>query len=214
MSRPLLFEVIIAGIALLILLCYHCYLVVMVRKNPLKTSVGLTNRVRREWVKTIIEEKRDILAVQTLRNWVMAASFLASTAILLAIGILNVAFKPEGLSALTKAVNLVGSQNETLWFVKLLLLTVDFFFAFFNFSLAIRHYNHASYMINVPLERDSLASPDYVAQVLHSGTLHYTIGMRGYYLAIPFAVWLFGPTWFLIGTVILLIVLFKLDRMP
>jgi uncharacterized membrane protein len=214
MSRPLLFEVIIAGIALLILLCYHCYLVVMVRKNPLKTSVGLTNRVRREWVKTIIEEKRDILAVQTLRNWVMAASFLASTAILLAIGILNVAFKPEGLSALTKAVNLVGSQNETLWFVKLLLLTVDFFFAFFNFSLAIRHYNHASYMINVPLERDSLASPDYVAQVLHSGTLHYTIGMRGYYLAIPFAVWLFGPTWFLIGTVILVIVLFKLDRMP
>jgi hypothetical protein len=44
----------------------------------------------------------------------MAASFLASTAILLAIGILNVAFKSERLSALTQAVNLVGSQNETL----------------------------------------------------------------------------------------------------
>jgi uncharacterized membrane protein len=54
----------------------------------------------------------------------MAASFLASTAILLAIGILHVAFRSERLSALTQAVNLVGSQNETLWFVKLLLLAL------------------------------------------------------------------------------------------
>jgi uncharacterized membrane protein len=108
----------------------------------------------------------------------------------------------------------VGSQNEALWFVKLLLLTVDFFFTFFNFSLAIRHYNHVSYMINVPSERDALATPDYITQVLHHGTIHYTIGMRGYYLAIPLALWLFGPTWLLLGTLILVIVLFKLDRMP
>jgi uncharacterized membrane protein len=196
------------------LLAYHGYLVVKVRTDPLQTSIGMANCLRGEWVKSVMEEKRDILAVQTLRNWVMAASFLASTAILLAIGILSVAFKSERLSALTQAVNLVGSQNETLWFVKLLLLTVDFFFAFFNFSLAIRHYNHVGYMINVPHERDTLATPDYIAQVLHHGTIHYTIGMRGYYLAIPLALWLFGPTWFLIGTLILVIVLFKPDRMP
>jgi len=201
-------------ISLVMLLAYHGYLVFKVRTDPLKTSVGQANRLRGVWVKTVMEEKRDILAVQTLRNWVMAASFLASTAILLAIGILSVAFKSERLSVLTQAVNLVGSQNETLWFVKLLLLTVDFFFAFFNFSLAIRHYNHVSYMINVPHERDTLATPDYVAQVLQHGTIHYTIGMRGYYLAIPLALWLFGPTWFLMGTLILVTVLFTLDRMP
>lgn len=201
-------------ISLVMLLAYHGYLVVKVRTDPLQTSIGQANRLRGAWVKTVMEEKRDILAVQTLRNWVMAASFLASTAILLAIGILSVAFKSERLSALTQAVNLVGSQNETLWFVKLLLLTVDFFFTFFNFSLAIRHYNHVSYMINIPSERDTLATPDYITQVLHHGTVHYTIGMRGYYLAIPLALWLFGPTWFLMGTLILVTALFKLDRTP
>jgi len=201
-------------ISLVMLLAYHGYLVVKVRTDPLKTSVGQANRLRGAWVKSVMEEKRDILAVQTLRNWVMAASFLASTAILLAVGILNVAFKSERLSALTQAVNLVGSQNETLWFVKLLLLTADFFFAFFNFSLAIRHYNHVGYMINVPHELDALATPDYIARVLHHGTIHYTIGMRGYYLAIPLALWLFGPTWFLMGTLILVTALFKLDGTP
>jgi uncharacterized membrane protein len=204
-------EISFAVTSLITLVAYHIYLVYMVRTKPLKTSIGLTNRLRRRWVETVIEEKRDILAVQTLRNWVMAASFLASTAILLAIGILSVAFRSEKLSAIAQAVNLVGSQSETLWFVKLLLLTIDFFFAFFNFSLAIRYYNHAGFMINVPRDRDSLVSPEYTALVLEHGTLHYTVGMRGYYLAIPFALWLFGPTWLLIGTIVLVAVLRKLD---
>lgn len=62
----------------------------MVRTKPLETSIGLTNRLRWGWVETVMEEKRDLLAVQTLRNWVMAASFLASAAILVAIVILNI----------------------------------------------------------------------------------------------------------------------------
>jgi uncharacterized membrane protein len=211
MPAESLVGIILSITALVILLCYHLYFVYMVRAKPLKTSIGLTNRLRRRWVETVMEEKRDLLAVQTLRNWVMAASFLASAAILLAIGILSVAFRSEKLSAIAQAVNLVGSQSETLWFVKLLLLTIDFFFAFFNFSLAIRYYNHAGFMINVPRDRDSLVSPEYTAQVLEHGTLHYTIGMRGYYLGIPFALWLFGPTWLLIGTIALVAALRKLD---
>ena len=31
-------------------------------------------------------------------------------------------------------------------------------------------------------------------------------------LAVPFTLWIFGPTWLLIGTIILVIVLSKLDR--
>jgi uncharacterized membrane protein len=36
--------------------------------------------------------------------------------------------------------------------------------------------------------------------------------MRGYYLAIPLALWLFGPLWLLGGTIILIITLYRLDR--
>ena len=206
MSSNLLVELGFTAISLFTLLAYHGYLVFKVRTHPLKTSIGMTNRLRGEWVKTVMEKNGISWPCKRFVIGLWPPSFLTSTAILLAIGILNVVFKSEGLSAIIKAVNPVCSQNETLWFVKLLLLTVGFFFAFFNFSLAIRYYNHASYMINVPLERDSLASPDYVAQVLHRGTHHYTIGMLAYYMAIPFALWLFGPTWFLIGTLILVIV--------
>jgi uncharacterized membrane protein len=42
--------------------------------------------------------------------------------------------------------------------------------------------------------------------------LHYNLGMRGYYLAVLLVLWLFGPIWMLLGTVIMLIVLYHLDR--
>ena len=38
-------------------------------------------------------------------------------------------------------------------------------------------------------------------------------GMRGYYLSVPFTLWMFGPIWMTIGTAVLIMILYKLDRM-
>ena len=205
-------EIIFSSMAFLSLFIYHVYLFYKVRRDSLSTSIGITNNLRREWIQSVMVEKRDILAVQTLRNWIMAASFLASTAILITLGAVNIAIWPERLSALSHSLNLVGSRNETLWLFKMLLLILDFFFAFFNFTLAIRCFNHVNFGINVPEKDGSLANHNFMTEVINRGSLHYTMGMRGYYLAIPFALWLFGPTWFLLGTVFLIWILFKLDR--
>ncbi|MCJ7541422.1 MAG: DUF599 domain-containing protein [Desulfobacterales bacterium] len=205
-------EIILSSVSFSALFIYHVHLVHKVRRDPLSTSIGITNNLRREWIQNVMAEKLDILAVQTLRNWIMAASLLASTAILITLGAVNIAIWPDRLSALSHALNLVGSKNETLWVFKMLLLIVDFFFAFFNFTLAIRYFNHVNFGINVPEKEGSPANHDFMTEVINRGSLHYTMGMRGYYLAIPFALWLFGPTWFLSGTVFLIWVLFKLDR--
>ena len=120
---------------------YHFYLYVTVRRSPEKTAIGMTNLMRQQWVQTIMGERRDILAVQTIRNWVMASSFLASTAILVALGVLNAAIRPNSFLDVSNAINIVGTTNETLWIIKLMILVVDFFLAFFNFTLAIRYFN-------------------------------------------------------------------------
>jgi len=36
--------------------------------------------------------------------------------------------------------------------------------------------------------------------------------MRGFYLSVPLALWLFGPVWMLIGSLVLVVVLYRLDR--
>jgi uncharacterized membrane protein len=164
------------------------------------------------WVKEIIQDKRDILAIQTLRNQTMAATFLASTAILISLGSFSAAFRPGVFSEMSHGLNLLGTKTETLWMIKLMLLGLLFFFTFFNFTLSIRYYNHTGFMINTSAQNDATVSEKAVTQIINHGALHYTIGMRGFYLSIPMALWLFGPVWMLIGSLVLIAVLSRLDR--
>ena len=205
-------EIMLVLLAAIVIVAYHAYLYTKVRRDPLTTAIGITNHARRMWVKGVIRDKRDILAVQTLRNQVMAATFLASTAILVSLGLLSTAFRPGVFSDVSHALNLLGTKTETLWMFKLMLLGVLFFFTFFNFTLAIRYNNHAGFMINTFEHNDATVSEEAVTQVVNHGALHYTIGMRGFYLSVPLALWLFGPIWMLAGSLVLVSVLYGLDR--
>ena len=205
-------EIGLALISLSVLFFYHLRLYRQVRNNPLSTEIGLTNHARRAWVQSIVDQKKDILAVQTIRNWMMASTFLASTAILISLGLVASAFRSEIASSVTQTLNVFGHPSETLWLIKLFVVSALFFYAFLNFALSIRYYNHASLVINVPQELEPASSVDSITLVLNHGALRYSLGMRGFHLAIPLALWLLGPIWMLCGSVLLVFLLNRLDR--
>jgi len=205
-------EIALTSAGFLILILYHVHLMYKVRTSPMTTSIGLTNRLRCEWVQAVMENNRDILAVQTFRNWIMASSFMASAAIIIGLGVINAVFSMEKNTTLAFSLNVFGTKNETLWLIKLLVLFIDFFFAFFNFTLSIRYYNHASFAINIPPSEDPMVTYVAVSEIINTGHIHYTLGMRGYYLAIPLTLWLFGPAWMFTGSIVLIFILYKLDR--
>jgi uncharacterized membrane protein len=209
MSLQEIFIVLITGFGIAF---YHLYLFFRVRRDPLKTAIGITNHARQMWVKGVIRDRRDIMALQHLRNKVMAATFLASTAILISLGSFSAAFRPGVFSEISHALNLLGTKTETLWMFKLMLLGIIFFITFFNFTLAIRYFNHAGFMINTFEQNDATVSAEAVTEVVNHGALHYTIGMGGFYLSVPLALWLFGPIWMLAGSLVLITVLYRLDR--
>ncbi len=212
MSIISLQEIMLVVSAAVVIIAYHTHLYKKVQRDPLTTAVGITNHARQMWVKGVIRDRRDIMAVQTLRNQVMAATFLASTAILISLGSFSAAFRPGVFNDISHALNLLGTKTETLWMLKLMLLGILFFVTFFNFTLAIRYYNHAGFMINTFEQNDATVSEEAVTQVINHGALHYTIGMRGFYLSVPLALWLFGPIWMLAGSLVLVTVLYRLDR--
>lgn len=205
-------DIFLTAAAFLILTGYHLHLAYQERTRPLTTAMGVTNHLRGHWVKSVMEEKRDILAVQTLRNWVMAASFLASTGILICLGLLSVAASPEKIAEITPGLHVYVREHRAFWLLKLMVLILDFFFIFFNFTLAIRYYNHVNFMINVPTGIAHKITPEYVAGILNRGMTHYFLGMRGYYVGFLLVLWLFGPLWMLLGTLVLVPVLYHLDR--
>jgi uncharacterized membrane protein len=164
------------------------------------------------WVESIMTQKRDILSVQTMRNSVMAASFLASTAMLIGLGLTSFIFKPEHITEVPFDVTLIFSHMRALFLAKILLLILHFFFAFFSFTLAIRYFNQMNFMINVPIECDPMLTPAFVSKTLDLGMTHYTLGMRAYYLAGVVTLWLFGPQWMFLGSLILTVILYRLDH--
>jgi uncharacterized membrane protein len=204
-------EVAVVVSAFALLIAYHAALVIRLKRNPTSTAIGINNRARLEWTRYIITNKRDILAVQTLRNLTMAASFLASTTIIVALGLLSYALTSESLITFSHTLNRLGSNHPELVLFKFLFLICVFLFAFFNYTLAIRYYNHSAFLLNIPVEPIDEVKIKRVGNIVNRGAIHYTSGMRASYLIIPFAMWLVGPEWLFAGTLILLAVLYRVD---
>ena len=185
------------------------------RRDPHYTVQAVNVDARRLWVESVMRDKRDILAVQTLRNSTMAATFLASTAVLLIIGALSLAGHGNDMEHALHSLNVAGSVNPTLWLIKLLVLVVDLFVAFFSFTLAIRKFNHVGYLLNVPASANHpVITPHYVAEFLNRAARYYGFGMRAYYFTVPLLFWLFGPHLLVLSTLVLILALYCLDRAP
>jgi uncharacterized membrane protein len=204
----------IASVVLVI--AYHVFLRRKVRKNPTYTVQAINTIARTAWVETVMNDgKKDILAVQTLRNSTMAATFLASTSVLLIIGVLTLSEQGGNFENTWHVLNTVGAKHPELWMTKLIFLLLDLFVAFFSFAMSIRVFNHVGYMINVPLGLNhKMITPAHVAIHLNRAGAYYSIGMRAYYFLVPLVFWLFGPYFMLVSTIALLLVLYRIDRAP
>lgn len=193
---------------------YYIFLRIKTRKNPTYTIHGVNALARKLWVENIMRNPaKDIMAVQSLRNFIMAPSLMASTAALLIIGTLTLSGQAENISHSWHALSFGGSHSTQMWILKVMLLLLDFIVAFFAFAMSVRLANHVLFMVNVP-EHDAHhnLSPKAVAGRLHRAGNMFAIGMRAFFFAIPLVFWLFGPYLLLISSVGLVIALYRLDR--
>jgi uncharacterized membrane protein len=190
-----------AAVSVAILVVYHWALHAKVRRDPTYSVQGTNERVRTLWVQGVMQQNKDILGVQTLRNSTMASTFLASTSVVLVIGILSQVAKVDPLASA--------------FGFKLLLLLFDLFFAFFGFALSIRLYNHVGYMLGMQSvnERDKL-EPAQVAWHLNRAAHYYSAGMRAFYCMVPLVFWFFGPGALVLATLGLVVFLVSNDRAP
>ena len=145
----------------------------------------------------------------------MAASFMASTAVLLIIGVLTLSAQGDKLSGTWLSLNFLGHISAEMWLFKLMMMLFDLLTAFFAFSMSVRLFHHIGYSINVPLERHlECTQPRHVVAQLNRAGIFYRIGMRAYYFTVPLLFWLFGPLFLIGATTLLIFFLYHLDRAP
>ncbi|MBI5815067.1 MAG: DUF599 domain-containing protein [Nitrospinae bacterium] len=198
-----------------LLAAYHVYLRIRIAKDPGYTIQSVNFKARALWVERIMKSGEDgVLAVQTLRNSTMAATLMASTSVILVIGVLTLSGQGDKLGATWHVLN-PGDISAEIWLLKLIMVLLCFFTAFFSFSLSVRMFNHVGYLINVPLSMgQSLISAEYVAVYLNQAGKYYSVGMRAFYFSVPLIFWLFGPQFMLSATIALIVALYRIDRAP
>ncbi|KAJ3410830.1 hypothetical protein HDV05_003191 [Chytridiales sp. JEL 0842] len=201
-------------------LLYHVLLLHQIRTHPARTVYGLSKSSRRIWVASIMFRKQDILAIQTLRNYIMGSSFMASTSVAICFGF--IAFLASArIGSDGAGLDVQGAfifAQDGLFVFKVVALLTCLIFTFLSFTQSIRYYNHVALMININITDQELAeihpsahlarktlTKDRVADVLNRGAVANTIGLRGYYISFPIVAWMFGA-WYLLGCMVVVVI--------
>jgi uncharacterized membrane protein len=193
---------------------YYVFLWRRVKKNPSYSIHGVNEIARTLWVEHVMSTAGDnVMAVQTLRNFIMASILMASTASLLILGTLTLSGQAENIAHSWHLLSAAGSYGAQLWIVKVLFLLVNFIVAFFAFVLSIRLCNQVLFMVNVKRHAaDPNLAPAAVARRLVRAGDMFAIGMRSFFFAIPLVFWLFGPGFLFAASIALVLALYYLDR--
>jgi uncharacterized membrane protein len=214
LANEFAFDVLALTISVVMVGLYYLWLLRQVKSNSTYTIHRVNELARTLWVANVMRNSnKDVMAVQTLRNFVMGASLMASTATLLIIGTLTLSGQAENIGRSWHALNIFGTHSAELWIIKVMLLLADFIIAFFAFAMSVRLANHVLFMINVQ-ESDAHhnLSPEAVARRLNKAGHFFAIGMRAFFFAVPLVFWLFGPAFLIIASVGLVFTLHRLDR--
>ncbi|KAK4740444.1 hypothetical protein SAY87_032386 [Trapa incisa] len=212
-----LLEFTLVPLGLLILFAYHLWLLYRIVKHPTKTFIGVNAISRRFWVLSMMEDvsKNGVLAVQTLRNNIMASTLLASTAVMLSslIAILMASGKHSHSSFL----NVLGERSQFSFSVKYFSILLCFLTTFLFNVQSVRYFSHGSILINVPYKKMSsdplqqAATVEYVAATINRGGIFWSIGLRAFYFSFPIYLWIFGPIPMFLSCSVLVFTLYILD---
>ncbi|CAL5439751.1 unnamed protein product [Camellia sinensis] len=209
-------DVILVPMGFVMTIGYHVWLWHMVRTQPHVTIIGTNAMGRRLWVSSIIKdnEKKNILAVQTLRNTIMGSTLMATTSILLCSGLAAVI---SSTYSVKKPLNdaVYGAHGEFMVALKYVTLLLIFLFSFMCHSLSIRFTNQVNFLINCPQQPPETpcvaVTAAYVLELLERGFMLNTIGNRLFYAALPLLLWIFGPVLVFLCSLTMVPVLYNLD---
>jgi uncharacterized membrane protein len=194
-----------------VLALYEGLLAVLQRRRPRHTAPSAHASLREDWFEAVSAQKgTELLAVQTLRNSLMSATLLASTAALGLMGTITLA-APSLHATFADAIPGVSLVTPRLA-LELVLLAL-LFTSLVSTVMAVRFYNHAGFIAGMPTEsparkRWEVAGNAYVRK---AGLL-YSVGLRHLVLVMPVVAALLSPVAGPVAAMAVVAVLLAFDR--
>lgn len=194
----------------MVLVLYELLLLLLQRRQPERLARAKHAGLREDWFLAVSQQKgSEVLAVQTLRNSLMSATMLASTAALALMGTVTLA--APSLHASLEAAQGISSITPRL-VLELVLLTL-LCVSLVSTMMAVRFYNHAGFIGAMPVDSEARrrwASAG-VRYVRRAGVL-YGVGLRQLVLVVPVVAAILLPMAGPVTAVLVAGALFSFDR--
>ena len=190
------------------LLIYEIYVTFVARRKPHRVARSVHADMRARWVRALeTHPGSEILAVQTLRNSLMSATILGSTAVLALLATFSVGMP---LITHTGTMDLTDVRSALL-----LVLMVTLFGSFLTAALSMRLFNHAGFMLAFPVgSPDRTALLPVAANYLRRAGDHYSRSLHLLLLVGPLLVGVVAPLVMPFATLGWLLALAAYDRAP
>jgi len=194
----------------IIVFSYRTFLAWMLRNRKKKLILGKLQIYRNAWIMAHTDEKSNLVVVQTLRNTIMSASFLASTAIILIMGVFNLLSFISGHQQSRVVVGIFKSVDPVVEMWRVFLIVITLIYTFINFTWYIRDMNYIGFILNIPKKDldfiEGRDSTEMISNRFLKAGLRFSMGMRGYYFLMPLFLWLIHPV-FMIGALLMVVVI-------
>lgn len=202
---------VLATLALVLL--YEVVLVLLQRRSPGQVARSAHAGLREDWFLAVSAAKgSEVLAVQTLRNSLMSATMLASTAALALMGTVTLA-----APSLHAIVDPAGGTAPMAMITPRLLLELVLlsllFASLVSTLMAVRFYNHAGFIGGMPVDSQARIrwTPVGVRYVRRAGVL-YGFGLRQLILVAPVVAAMLHPFAGPVAALVVAWVLYAFDR--
>ena len=199
-----------AGLTIAVVALYEAWFALAQRRRPGQLARSAHATLREDWFEAVSQQPgSEVLAVQTLRNSLMSASMIASTAVLGLMG--TVTLSASSLNASLGSGG--GFDLHPRLAVELILLAL-LFAALVASVMAVRYYNHAGFVAAMPVGSDARRRWNVVgsSHLRRAGVL-YSWSVRNLVLVVPAVAFILHPMAGPFAAVVVVAVLFGFDRM-
>lgn len=181
--------------------------------------LATTNRLRLDWMHEATYRDNRIVDAAVSQSMASSPSFFASTTIFIIGGLIAAIGAGDKTAEMVHDLPFTTPTTTLVLDLKLLVLTGIFVHAFFRFTWSMRQYSFGALLIGAtPSSKDFDAAADPLqrrrhaeraGRVLGLAAETFNDGLRAVYLSFAAVLWFLSPLAFVVGTVVVIAVLYR-----
>ncbi len=184
--------------------------------NDRPSLLTVMNPFRERWFQQTLTRENRIVDSALVSNLLHSATFFSSTTILVLGGLLALFGSVEKSVEVFENLPFAQRTSQQLLEAKIVLLILLFIYALVKFTWSVRQFNFVTILVgsispNTAIDEHDQSIALRAAGILKLAGENFGQGLRAYYFALAALLWFVQPLFFIAGTVVVTVMLYRME---